>query len=131
MTKTFITSSLRTVTAMALASASIFAAASPAAANDLQSNISCVHGFVEAYDFAELEQNFAETAFDIRSKLILRSDTAALTLEVLDVNNNSVCEEVAELRTSCTWNLTAGGTYKVKIDNSDRSTESKYRLCAG
>ena len=100
-----------------------------ASALDLQGNVSCVEGHVQAFDFAELEQNFAETAFDTRSKLILRSDTAALTLEVLDVNNNSVCEEVAELRTSCTWNLTAGGTYKVKIDNSDRSTESKYRLC--
>lgn len=131
MTQSLFASSLRTATAMALMTSSVLAGVAPAAANDLQTNISCVNGFVDSYDFAELEQNFAETTFDTRSRLILRSDTAALTLEVSDINGNSVCEEVAELRTSCTWNLTAGGIYKVKIDNSNRSTESKYRLCAG
>lgn len=99
-------------------------------AADLSGTISCVQGDVAAYDYAELTQNFAETTWDRRSTLRLRSDTAALTLEVIDINGQSVCEEVAELRTSCTWNLTAGGTYTVKIDNTNRPTESGYRLCA-
>lgn len=99
-------------------------------AADLQGSVSCVEGNVPAYDYAELEQNFAETSWDRRSRVSLRSEDYALTLEVIDLNGNSICEEIATLRTRCTWNLNAGGTYTVKIDNSNRSTASDYRLCA-
>ena len=131
MTSSIRNTKLSTFTALALSTAVVLTGTVSAHANDLQSNASCVQGFVDANDFAELEQNFSETNFDTASKLTLQSDTAALTLEVFDIFGNPVCEEVAELRTSCTWNLTTGGTYKLKVDNSNRSTGSKYRLCAG
>ena len=101
-----------------------------ASALDLQGNVSCVEGHVQAFDFAELEQNFAESTWDSRARLSLRSETAALTLEVIDLNGNSICEEVATLRSRCTWNLTSGGTFTVKVDNSERPTSSDYKLCA-
>jgi hypothetical protein len=100
-------------------------------AEDLATSVSCVRGHVDAYDYAELDQNFSESVTDTSSKLLLQGESAALTLEVYDLNGNSVCEEVATLKTSCTWNLTAGSTYSVKIDNTNRSTSSNYKLCSG
>jgi hypothetical protein len=105
-------------------------AGSPAFAQSLQGNISCLKGDVNAYDWAEMSQVFAESAWDNKATLNLNSDDEELTLKVLDLNNNSLCENVADLRTKCTWTLNKGTEYNVVIDNTMRSTQTTYTLCA-
>lgn len=107
------------------------ALAGPAGSQDLNLNISCLEGFVEANEYAELSANFRETGWDSRATLRLVSTDEQLTLQVLDLSLNSVCENVADLRTSCTWTLSPGGEYVARIDNTLRSSSTSYRLCAG
>ena len=102
----------------------------PASAGDLRGNTSCIQGFVDAYDFAELSQDFSEFTWDQQAGLSLSSSDEELTLKVLDLNDRSVCENVADLKTKCNWHLDPDVTFKVIIDNSQRSTETGYRLCA-
>ena len=89
-----------------------------------------IQGFVDAYDFAELSQDFSEFTWDQQAGLSLSSSDEELTLKVLDLNDRSVCENVADLKTKCNWHLDPDVTFKVIIDNSQRSTETGYRLCA-
>ena len=96
----------------------------------LNLNTSCVDGFVESSDYAELSADFKETGWDSRATLQLVSTDEQLTLQVVDAANNTVCENIADLRTSCTWTLTPGGVYSARVDNTMRATRTAYRLCA-
>jgi hypothetical protein len=109
----------------------MIAGAHTAAAQDLNMTVSCVEGFVEGYDWAELSANFREYGWDSRATLRLVAQDESTTLVVLDINNQPVCENVADLRTSCTWTLSPGGVYNARIDNTNRATSTSYRLCAG
>lgn len=91
---------------------------------------SCLEGFVEAHDYAELEERLAESFTDRRARLILNSESAELTLSVTNLEGNSVCENVADLNTQCNWNLGDDEIFIVKIDNTMRDTQTSYELCA-
>jgi hypothetical protein len=91
---------------------------------------SCLSGQVEAYDYAELEQNLAETFTDRRAVLEIQSESAELTLAVSDLEGNSVCENVADLQTRCQWSLGDRDVFIIKIDNTMRATSTAYELCA-
>ena len=122
--------SLRSVgAAVALAGALALTAAS-AQAQNLQGNVSCLKGDVDAHDWAEMSQIFAESAWDNKATLAIVSDDEQLTLKVLDLNGTSLCENVADLRTRCTWALNRGDEYNVVIDNTTRATQTTYTLCA-
>lgn len=100
-----------------------------AVAQSLTTN-SCVEGFVPANDYAELSQSFAEGGWTDKAEAHLASDSEELTLQVLDSNGNMVCENIADLRTRCRWNISWGTEYSIKIDNTTRATQTSYRLCA-
>ncbi len=102
--------------------------AAPAVA-EFQSNTSCLQGHVEARDYAELSENFRENSTDRRATLILNSVDEELTLKVLDLGGNSVCENVADLRTRCNWLLNPDDEFSVVIDNTTRDTETAYEVC--
>lgn len=91
---------------------------------------SCVDGFVPAYDYAELSNSFAEGGWTDRAEAYIVSESAELTLKVLDSNGSLVCDNVADLRTRCRWPITWGMEYSLRIDNTTRSTQTSYRLCA-
>ncbi len=67
---------------------------------------------------------------DRRARLDLVSESAELTLAVTNLDGNSVCENVADLNTSCHWNLGNDEIFIIKIDNTMRDTETSYELCA-
>jgi hypothetical protein len=96
---------------------------------DFSSN-ACLSGEVDAYDYSELEQNLSESFLDNRARLDLVSESQELTLSVTDLDGNSVCENVADLSTSCQWSLSDDEVFVVKIDNTMRATSSAYELCA-
>lgn len=106
------------------------AAATSAWSQTLSFTNSCVFGQVNAGEYAELSANFREYGWDSWGSLRLLSDDEELTLQVLDLNMTNVCENVADLRTTCTWRLSPGGEYFARVDNTMRSTETTYRLCA-
>lgn len=114
-----------------IAAAALALAATSASAQDLNVNTSCVEGHVEGYDYAELSANFREYGWDSRATLRIVSTDEQLTLTVLDMSNNNVCENIADLRTSCTWTLSPGGEYVARVDNRTRPGATSYRLCAG
>lgn len=91
---------------------------------------SCISGQVDAYDYAELEQNLAETFTDRRAELDIVSESAELTLSVSDPDGNNVCENIADLTTRCRWNLGDRDVFVIKIDNTTRATSTAYELCA-
>lgn len=91
---------------------------------------SCLSGQVDAYDYAELEQNLAETFTDRRAELELVSESAELTLAVSDLDGNSVCENIADLQTRCRWSLGDREVFTIKIDNTTRPTSTAYEICA-
>jgi hypothetical protein len=116
-----------------LASATAFAFAIvlvPAASSANFGNNSCLMGSVDAYDYAELEQNLAESFVDRRARLELVSESAELTLSVTNLEGVNVCENVADLNTTCQWNLGDNDVFVIKIDNTMRATSSAYELCA-
>lgn len=91
---------------------------------------SCLEGFVEAHDYAELEERLAESFVDRKARLILNSESAELTLSVSDLEGNSVCENIADLNTRCDWSLGDREVFVIKIDNTMRDTQTAYELCA-
>lgn len=101
----------------------------PGMAGAFSSN-SCLEGFVEAHDYAELEERLAESFTDRRARLVLESESAELTLSVTDLEGNNVCEEIAALNTQCSWNLGDREVFVIKIDNTMRDTQTAYELCA-
>lgn len=103
---------------------------SVAIAQDLNQTISCVAGQVEAFDYTELMENFREGTWDMRAGLQLVSDSEAITLQVLDLNNTSICEKVADVRTRCDFALGINTNFTVKVINLDGPTYVKFRLCA-
>jgi hypothetical protein len=114
-------------------SAGVFAlaiVAAPISSEADFSNNACLSGEVEAYDYAELEQNLSESFVDNRARLDLVSENAELTLAVTDLGGNNVCENVADLSTSCQWSLGNNEIFIIKIDNTMRATSTTYELCA-
>ena len=101
----------------------------PATATEFRLNESCLSGSVERYDYAELSQNFAEDGNDGTATLRIVSEDAELTLRVLDLEGKSLCNNVADLRTSCTWSLKDTGEYNIIVDNRTRSSRSDYKIC--
>lgn len=101
----------------------------PGMAGAFTSN-SCLEGFVEAHDYAELEERLAESFVDRKARLVLNSESAELTLSVSDLDGNSVCENIADLNTRCDWNLGDKEIFVIKIDNTMRATQTAYELCA-
>ncbi|MFM9943340.1 MAG: hypothetical protein ACKVP7_28070 [Hyphomicrobiaceae bacterium] len=89
-----------------------------------------MRGQVDAYEYAELSENFREGTWDRRGGVKLLADHAEVTLKVLDLNGDSVCENVADLSTQCAFRLRTGDDFTIIIDNQMRATETGYRLCA-
>ncbi len=90
----------------------------------------CLEGFVQAHDYAELEERLAESFTDRRARLVLNSESAELTLAVTNLEGTSVCENIADLNTQCHWNLGDDEIFIIKIDNTMRDTQTAYELCA-
>jgi hypothetical protein len=112
------------------ATAVALALSAPATSQEFQQSISCVSGYVDARDYAELSQDFREFSTDRRATLALISEDEELTLKVMNLDGQSVCENVADLRTRCTWQLQPDDVFNVQIDNRTRDTESAYEICA-
>ena len=104
--------------------------ATSAGAQDLSATISCIKGHVGKYDYAELTANFRESMWDGRAGVKLYTDGEPLTLLVLDTYGQSICDSIADNGTSCRFNLNYNSDFVVRIDNTERSTEASYRLCA-
>ena len=121
---------LRSVGAAVALAGALALTPATAQAQNLQGNVSCLKGDIDAHEWAEMSQVFAESAWDNRATLALNSDDEQLTLKVLDLNGVSMCENVADLRTRCTWSLNCGDAYNVIIDNTTRPTQTTYTLCA-
>ena len=97
---------------------------------ELKSGVSCVEGLIAAHEYAELGQDFEES-FGDNMRVVLSDDEAALSLDILDGAGNSVCQEDGDVRKQCTFHPRTAGDLTVKIDNTGRSTEAHYRICAG
>ena len=105
-------------------------AAGAAFAQDLQQNVSCVSGEVAAFDYNELGENFREGIWDKRAGVQLVSESEVIRLQVVDANNNSVCDNTADLRTKCTFSLRLNDNFAIKVTNYDNPVYARYRLCA-
>lgn len=103
---------------------------SAATAQSLTATESCLRGEVDAYEYAELMQNFRESTWDNRAGIKLLADYAEVTLKVLDLEGRSVCENVADLTTQCAFKLRYGDDFTIIVDNSMRSSSTGYRICA-
>lgn len=101
-----------------------------ALAQTLNTTVSCMRGEVEAYDYAELSENFREGTWDTRGGVELQADFAEVTLKVVNLAGQSVCENVADLQTRCAFRLRTGDDFTIIIDNTMRSSSTSYRLCA-
>lgn len=112
------------------AAAGLGLACSAATAQTLTAKESCLRGSVGAYDYAELGQNFRESTWDSRAGVKLLADYAEVTLKVLDLEGRSVCENVADLSTQCAFKLRYGDDFTIIIDNTMRSSETGYQICA-
>ena len=117
--------------AASLAVTSVLALSCAAAsATNLSTSTSCLRGAVDAYEYAEFEQNFRESTWDTRAGVELLADHAEVTLKVLDLNGVSVCENVADLDTRCSFKLRYGDNFTIIVDNRMRASQTGYRLCA-
>ena len=108
----------------------MIAMASTAIADDLSPTVSCLNGEVAAFDFAELQENFREGVWDRRAGVQLVSQSESVTLKVIDYNNNSICENVADLRTRCNFSLRVGDDFSIQVTNLDGPVAVRYQLCA-
>ena len=99
-------------------------------AQDLSQTISCVSGRVEALDYTELMENFREGTWDKRSGVQLVSESESINLQVLDLDNQTVCDNVADLRTRCGFKLGLNTDFTVKVNNLNNPVYANFRLCA-
>ncbi len=105
-------------------------AISVASAQSLVNGTSCLRGSIEAYDYSEFDQNFRESTWDSRAGVELVADHAEVTLKVLNMDGTSVCENVADLDTRCTFRLRYNDNFSIRIDNTMRSSATGFRICA-
>ncbi len=103
---------------------------SPALAQDLSSNVSCLSGSIEPYDYAELTSNFRETLWDTKAGVKLIASQDQVILKVLDLAGTSVCADEADLTGQCTFRLRTEDNFTIIVDNSTRATVTTFRLCA-
>ncbi len=101
----------------------------PTATAEFDQDISCVRGRVAANSVADFDQSFAESLGDQSARMELVSQNTQLRLAVLDIEGNSVCEEVADLATDCRWRIVNDTVYTVRIDNTEHSEASDYSVC--
>lgn len=117
-----------TATALSLA----LALAAPSRAQDLSSSISCLNGSVPAADYAELAQKLQESFWDRRGGVTLVTSIGGVSLRVLDMNGQSVCENEANNSTYCQFRLSfeVVDEFNIIIDNATNAEAITYRICA-
>ena len=101
-----------------------------AIAQDLDQSVSCVTGRVEAFDYTELMENFKEGTWDKRGGVQLSSESEVINLQVLNLNNETVCDNTADLRTKCAFKLGLNTDFTVKVTNFENPVWARFRLCA-
>ena len=105
-------------------------AGSVAVADDLAQTISCVSGEVAAFDYSELGENFREGTWDRRAGIQLVSESEVIKLQVLDLSNQSICDNTADLRTKCSFSLKLNDNFSIRVNNQDNPVYARFRLCA-
>lgn len=119
---------------LALAAGAVFAlTVHPAAAQDLSSSITCLHGDLADGDYSELDQYMRETAFDRSAGVSLVGQYGGLRLRVTAPDGQQVCEDEANNWTSCRFKISAlvdWDTFTIRVDNPSGNGRIRYKLCA-
>jgi hypothetical protein len=115
----------------AVAGASVLLAlgASAVSAQTLTRFGSCLTGHVDGLDYAEISANLREAEEDRRAGVTLESETTQMTVQVTDLNGESVCEQTANMSTNCRFRLGSYDQLIIRIDNTQHGMASGYKIC--
>jgi hypothetical protein len=123
--------SKRALAAVAAAALAFVSSASSLADTDgnASNSNSCFAGTAAANDYATFNEDFAAGAWSSSSGVHLLAQSQRVTLAVTDSYGNSVCQNTADLSTSCTFEPGLSTTFTIVIDNSASAVPADYQLC--
>ena len=113
-----------------MSSAAIFAVAvswsaiGTAEAETAGNSKSCLSGSIAPFDYALLDEDFHNLSWTGQSGVQVNSGTKTLTLTVTDSYGNSLCQNVGNSATSCTFVSGVASTFTIRIDNTQNSMQS-------
>jgi hypothetical protein len=87
----------------------------------------CLGGRVDAVDYATLDEDLGGDFWKNHSGVAITSDSQQLTLSVTDAYGNSICQNLANLSTSCTFQTGFASTFTIRVDNTQNAA---YQLCS-
>jgi hypothetical protein len=120
----------RAVTAVAAAALTFVSSALSLADTDGNvSGSSCFAGTAAANDYATFNEDFTAGAWSSSSGVHLLAQSQRVTLAVTDSYGNSVCQNTADLSTSCTFEPGLSTTFTIVVDNSASAVPADYQLC--
>jgi len=107
-----------------------FGTAMPTSANDGGSASACMSGTVDGWDDASYDENFGADRWKNISGVNLSSDNQKVVLSVLDDYGNSICQNTADLTTSCKFQTGFASTFTILLDNTQNSGSANYTVCS-
>jgi hypothetical protein len=88
----------------------------------------CMSGSVDALDDASYDEDFGQ--WHNLSGVNLSSESLRVVLSVFDEYGNSICQNTADLTTSCKFQTGFASTFTIRVDNTQNSSPANYSVCA-
>ena len=83
---------------------------------------------VDALDDASYDEDFGQ--WHNLSGVNLSSESLRVVLSVFDEYGNSICQNTADLTTSCKFQTGFASTFTIRVDNTQNSSPANYSVCA-
>jgi hypothetical protein len=90
----------------------------------------CLSGTAEAADDATFDEDFNTGLWKSHSGVMIQSDSQQVVLSVTDAFGNSICQNLANLTTSCTFRADFNATFTITIDNTQNPLPANFQLCS-
>jgi hypothetical protein len=107
-----------------------FLAPVQALADSFANSASCLSGTADAVDYATFDEDFNTGRWKSHSGVMIQSESQPVVLSVTDAYGNSICQNLANLSTSCTFRADFSSTFTITIDNTQNPMSSDFQLCS-
>jgi hypothetical protein len=91
---------------------------------------SCLSGTADAVDYASFDEDFNTGIWKSHSGVMIQSESQPVVLSVTDAYGNSICQNLANLSTSCTFRADFSSTFTITIDNTQNPMPADFQLCS-
>lgn len=108
----------------------VLGAATHALAQGVGNSTACMIGSVDALDDASYDEDFGTDQWKNVSGVNLSSDNQRVVLSVFDEYGNSICQNTADLSTTCKFHTGFSSTFTIRVDNTQNASSANYTVCS-